>query len=45
MEMADASVHAGYDLRLVLDNWATHRAEPMKSWLLRSCVHPASPPG
>lgn len=39
LRFLDTAVPAGYDLHLVLDNYATHKTEPVKKWLLR---HPAS---
>ena len=35
LKLIDSSVPAGYDLHLILDNYATHQTEPVKKWLLR----------
>ncbi len=35
LKLIDASVPAGYDLHLVLDNYATHKTPAIKNWLLR----------
>ncbi|SBW23404.1 putative transposase [Candidatus Protofrankia californiensis] len=35
LKLIDSSVPAGYDLHLILDNYATYKTEPVKRWLLR----------
>src|SRR5512142_162371 len=35
LKLIDSSVPAGYDLHLILDNYAPHKTEPVKKWLLR----------
>lgn len=39
LKVIDAAVPKHLELHLVLDNYATHKTEPVKKWLLR---HPAS---
>ena len=34
-KLIDSAVPAGYDLHLILDNYASHKTEPVKKWLLR----------
>lgn len=35
LKLTDASMPKGYDLHLILDNYATHKTPAVKSWLLR----------
>ncbi|MBL7494698.1 IS630 family transposase, partial [Frankia sp. CNm7] len=35
LKLIDVSVPAGYDLHLILDNYATHKTPAVKNWLLR----------
>ncbi|AEH09853.1 putative transposase [Candidatus Protofrankia datiscae] len=35
LKLIDSSVPKGYDLHLVLDNYATHKTPAVKNWLLR----------
>ncbi len=39
LQLVDTAVPAGYDLHLVLDNYATHKTEPVKKWLLGHPLH------